>query len=733
MKAYIAMIRNDIRLAFRQRVVIFFNYFMPLVFFFIFAQAFHAEQGGIINQVVTMVTVIGILGNGLMGAGIRAAQERETNVLRRFKVAPITALPLMVSSIVTGLVIYLPYIVIMLVIAARRYNMAMPHNLLSIFVFIILGIIAMRAIGLMVASVVNSMQESNIICQVLYMAMLFLSGASFPTSLFPNWLLNVTQFIPATYLVNGMNAMMMSGESLWANWQAVGAMILTAVVGLFLCVKLFRWEKDEKMRPAAKLWLLAVLAPFLLLGSWQAYAKDSIHQQKILARELDRSRTLLVRDARIVVGNGIVIENGGVLIRDGKIAQVYNGNVPDPKAVAASPIDAAGKTVLPGLIDVHVHLGAPGGPITDYKDYDANKVMARELAAYLYSGITAVKSAGDPLDAALAVRTLVNSGEKLGAQFFICGPLFTAAGGHGTEYFDQVPEPMKSQLLRQFVRIPGSPEEAKQMVDALKKAGVDGIKAVMEAGAGSVHFNRLDPKLLDAIAAESRADNLPIVVHTGSAEDVADALAAKVTGIEHGSFQQRIPDADFQIMAENGITYDPTLSVGQAQVDIEAGKFDELNRSLVQQAVPHDLLATARTFFLSPAGVKQANHMKGYPVDMAVAKDNLLRAWKAGVPLVTGSDAGNLLVFHGPTIQRELELWVDAGIPPAVALNAATLGSAKLLRRDAEFGSIQVGRDANLLIVNGNPLEDIRATENISNVIFKGEILNRSALFKQDE
>src|SRR5581483_10130579 len=129
MKPYVAMIRNDIRLAFRQRVVIFFNYFMPLVFFFIFAQAFHAEQGGVIMQVVTMVTVIGILGNGLMGAGIRAAQERENNVLRRFKVAPISALPLMISSIVTGTVIYLPYIILMLIVARSHYGMVIPPNI----------------------------------------------------------------------------------------------------------------------------------------------------------------------------------------------------------------------------------------------------------------------------------------------------------------------------------------------------------------------------------------------------------------------------------------------------------------------------------------------------------------------------------------------------------------------------------------------------------------------------
>jgi imidazolonepropionase-like amidohydrolase len=677
-----------------------------------------------------------------MGAGMRAAQERENNVLRRFKVAPISPLPIMVSSMVTGLVVYLPFVVGMLFIARARYGMVMPPNILSVLLFVVLGIVAMRTLGLMVAAVVNSMQESNIIVQVLYMAMLFLSGASFPVTLFPNWLLNVTQFIPATYLVNGMEAMMMRGESLWANWQAVAAMLLTAVIGSLLCVKLFRWEKDEKMRPAAKLWLLAVLAPFFVIGAWQAHAQENVRKQKILTRDMERSRTLLVRNARLIlnndaVGDGAVIENGGILIRNGKIAQIYNGAIPDPKEVKADPIDAAGKTVLPGLIDVHVHLGAPGGIVTDYKNYDADTVMPRELAAYLYSGVTAVKSVGDMLDAALHAREIVNSGEKLGAQFFLCGPLFTAPGGHGTEYFNQAPEPMKSQMNREFTRLPGSPAEAKQMVDALKKAGVDGIKAILDAGAGSAHFNRLDPKLLDAIAAESRADGLPIVVHTGSAQDVADALAAKVDGIEHGSFQQRIPDADFARMAASGVTYDPTLSVAQAQVDLETGELDALTRSLVQQAVPARLLRDTRNFFISPAGRKQAQHMKGYPpdisIDMAVARDNLLRAWKAGVLLVTGSDAGNMLVFHGPTVQRELELWVDAGIPPAVALRAATVNAAKLLRKDAEFGSIQAGKEANLLIVNGNPLEDIRATENIANVIFQGEMINRSGLLKQEE
>src|SRR5205823_259254 len=206
---------------------------------------FHAEQGGAILQVVSMVTVIGILGSGFFGAGMRAVQEREANILRRYKVAPISPLPLLVASMITGLVVYMPYIALMFAVSKARYGMVMPRHIWSLVIFVMMGVTAFRSIGLIVASVVNSMQESGILMQILYMAMLFLSGASFPLSMFPNWLLTTTQFIPATWLMTGMQGIMLRNESLWANWQAAGALILTTAVGIFLCVKLFRWEKEE--------------------------------------------------------------------------------------------------------------------------------------------------------------------------------------------------------------------------------------------------------------------------------------------------------------------------------------------------------------------------------------------------------------------------------------------------------------------------------------------------------
>jgi imidazolonepropionase-like amidohydrolase/ABC-type multidrug transport system permease subunit len=577
MNAYLTLTRIDIRLAFRQRIVIFFNYLMPLTFFFLFAQAFHAGQGGAILQVVTMVTVIGILGNGLFGAGIRAAQDRENNILRRYKVAPITPLPLLVASTVTGLIIYMPYVVLMLALAKWRYGMTMPDHVGAMLIFIMLGVLAIRSLGLIVASVANSMQESGILVQIIYMAMLFLSGTTFPVSMFPNWLLTVTQFLPATWLVTGLQGIMLKNETLGANWQAVGALALTTVVGFFVCIKLFRWEKEEKVRPAAKLWVLAALLPFVVLGSWQIYAKDNVAKTKMLMRTLDRSGTSLIRNARIFIGNGQVIENGAVLVKAGKIAEIYSNSSLDPKTLNAEPIEAAGKTILPGLIDTNVNLPTQ-----------------RDLAAYLYSGVTAVNTM-DRSAAVMKTRELIDTGEKQGAELFL--------------------------------------------------------------------------------------------------RDVGDHAIS--------------------------------LSDAEGAEQFAAGKTGLLNDSLVQQVGPPEFLAaTLKAIVTHPAELETFARLNS-------AQEKLMKAYRAGETLIVATGAGKNLVFHGPSVQHELELWVVSGVPPQDALRAATLNSAKALHAYQRLGSIEKGKDATLVVVDGNPLDDIKATEAISFVMFKGERIGRSELFKE--
>jgi len=724
MRAYIAEIVINLKLTSRDKMVLFFNYAFPLIFFFIFASLFHAEQGGAAEQVITMSLVIGILGNGLFGAGIRAVVDREANILRRFKVAPISAGPIIVSSMVTGLLNFLPSAVLLVCLGHFVYGMAWPTRPFSLIAFVSLGVLAFRAIGMMIASVVNSMQESQVLIQLIYFPMLFLSGATIPVEALPNWVQLVSQFIPATHVYKGVLGILATHQTVFDNWKGALALFAAVVVATFLGVKLFRWDKDDRIPLSGKLWLVAVLGPFLLLGGLQLHNRETITQSKILAREVSRNRTLLIQNAQIFVGNGEVIPVGSVLIRNGRIAEIYRGPAPDAKTLKAEVIEAAGKTLLPGLIDVHVHLGATGGAYP--RDYNPDKAIPRELAAYLYSGVTEVKSVGDMLDMSLKMRPLMASGERLGAELFICGPMFTAPGGHGTEYAKYVPTAFRDKFLAQMTRLPQSPDQARQMVDDLKKNGVDGIKAILETGYAGQLFNRLDTSIFDAVAAEAHADGLPIVVHTGDVRDVTDAVDAKVDGIEHGSFRERIPDALFARMKAQQTAYDPTLAVVEAFTAYAAGSTETLERPLVMQVGPASLLEETRRMI-------QAQPKSGSAHVSAIGSDNLLRAWKAGVLLVTGTDSGNPGLIHGPALHRELQLWVEAGIPTTVALQAATGNAAQLLRATDRIGLIEKGRDATLVLVNGDPLKDIHQTESIQQVIFKGERVDRSDLFSDNQ
>ena len=732
LKATLAQIRMTMRLTMRDPSVLFFGYAFPLIFFFVFALAFGAERGGAITQVVASVVVIGILGNGLFGGGIRMVMDREANILRRFKVAPITALPILISSLVVSLVTYLPSVALIFAIAHFYYRMPVPKEWPSLAVFIVLAIIAFRAFGVIVASVANSMQESQIIIQLMYFPMMFLSGSTFPLTFFPNWLQIVSQFIPSTHLFTGVQGILLRAESLSQNWTPILAMLITSVLGTFIALKLFRWEKDEKLKPVAKLWVLAVLAPFFLIGGYQAYSKDHLVRNKQIERELRRSRTVLLRDARVFTGDGRVLEQASVLIEKGKIARIIEGPAPDAKSLNADAWECAGKTVLPGLIDAHIHAGAPGGYFEDPREYQRPGREKRALAAYLYSGVVAVRSTGDWLDAALDLKRVSREGAYLGAEYVTTGPLFTAAGGHPTQMLHYFPPNMKDLATAQFVRLPKSGEEGRAMVRDLKQRGVDAIKIVFDEGSPGMAMKRFEVAIAKAVAEEARAQKLPVAVHTHSVRDIEDAIAIGATSIEHGSMEEPIPDAVFAEMVKSGIYYDPTLAVADGYRQWIDGKTELLELPMVRQTQDKKLLEQTRRVMNGPMGIGMRTGMSSYRMSVAAGGENLKRAVAAGVKVVTGTDAGNPLTFHGPGVHREMQLWVRSGVTPKAALLGATSVAAELLGLGHRIGQIKPGYEASLVVVDGNPLQDISSTERIWQVWFKGERIVRPDLFDQE-
>ncbi len=277
MKSYLELIKIDLKLALRLRVVIFFNYLFPLLFFLGMSAAFRAhESAGQAAYVMNMSLTFGILGSGLFGAGVRAIQERELNILRRYKVTPITAGPLLVASMVTGWVIFMPSILLLLWLSHFWNHMPWPAHMGALLFFVSLALVAFRSIGLVIASVANTMQEGTILVQLFYFPMLLLSGATIPATAFGPAMQIVSNFIPSTYLARGVSGMLLRNEGLTQQWLAAIALVITAVVGWVVGMKLFRWEKEEKIKGSAKLWVAGVLAPFLIMGIWQSFHRKDV-------------------------------------------------------------------------------------------------------------------------------------------------------------------------------------------------------------------------------------------------------------------------------------------------------------------------------------------------------------------------------------------------------------------------------------------------------------------------
>jgi len=730
MKPYLALLAADLRVSLRERSVLFFNYAFPLIFFFIFGELMDARKSlGSAHFIVSTVIAIGIMGNGFFGVGMRAVQERELGILRRLRLAPITAAPVLFSSLVSGVLVYLPSAILTLLCANWFYRMPIPANLISLLAFVVIGSAAFRSIGLIIAAVADSMPQAQILIQIFYLPMLFFSGTTFPLNNLPKWVRIASTFMPATYLKSGMDGIIQNGESFAANASSAAALVATFIVGFIVSFNLFRWDREDRLRPQAKAWIAAVIAPFVVLGVWESYAGTDSVRQSIAYRQLARSHNWHIHDVRVFVGDGRVFERADVYFKNGKIVDVVEeGGSQPPDGAAYTVVEGAGKTLLPGLIDVHAHFGASGITMSEGLDKEMMNWPLHAARSYLYSGVTAAKSVGDATDDLLKLRRRLATGEVLGTELFMVGPLFTAPGGHGTEYSRNMPEAVRKTFEPQFTAAYSAPSEAAARVDALAVQGVDGIKVVLESGGSDFLFERLDLAVFDAVAAAAKRHNLPVVVHTGTPQDVQDAVDRNVAGIEHGAMRDLLPAELVQALRSKGVRYDPTLSVLDAFQRIGTRDTSTLEDPLVRQTISAKLLAKMQRWILNTETSPVLSRIS--KINDTAASKNLATLYHAGVTLVLGTDAGNYGVFHGPAVHREMELWQDAGIPPVEILRAATSNAAQLLGAGDRIGRIQKGYEANLLIVDGNPLDDIRGTRRISDVFFKGERVHRAELFE---
>jgi ABC-2 type transport system permease protein len=256
------------RLALRNRAFIFFGFIFPLVILIPVLAYFARYAPAAISYALASILAITVMGS-FQGLSIQLVTFREQGILRRFRVAPVGPGAMLASSILSNYIMTLPVVTIEFALARRIFHMSQWGNLGGAFVLITLGIITFAALGLIVASVTNSAQETQVINQLLWSSFLLLSGATLPLPILPIWVQRLSLFLPATYLVTGFERVMVARVGVLEVGTEIVALAVSAGLAFFLSQQLFRWEPEAKVGPRAKALATATLVPFLLLGIWE--------------------------------------------------------------------------------------------------------------------------------------------------------------------------------------------------------------------------------------------------------------------------------------------------------------------------------------------------------------------------------------------------------------------------------------------------------------------------------
>ncbi len=383
----------------------------------------------------------------------------------------------------------------------------------------------------------------------------------------------------------------------------------------------------------------------------------------------EANRALAIRGGTLYDGTDSKPREGiVVVIEHGKITCAKRGcGIP----VGANTVDATGYSVLPGLTDLHLHFGAPVGddatvnPVVAMWDSLRHRPGVRR--ALLESGVTTIRSVGDDADKLPRTLAWLSAGTIAGPQVFSVGPIFTAPDGYpvGMDYPGLIPSGTR-QLQ--------DTDAARAEVKTVLKAGFTGIKLVYDDDGGK--FPKLDKMVMQAIVSEAAYNKVWVAAHTGNNADIRDVVTAGVTTIEHGS-REPLDEETIALLAKKEVVLVPTLAILEARV----------------------------------------------PEEFEVAKANAKAAFDGGVKIGVGSDTQGLSMAFGTSTHREIELLMGAGIPGIAVLQGATGIASKALGKSDDFGTLEVDRRGDVIIVGEDPWSDPAALSKIMVVIQDGRLV----------
>jgi len=386
-------------------------------------------------------------------------------------------------------------------------------------------------------------------------------------------------------------------------------------------------------------------------------------------------------------------ENVTIVVEDNKIKAVKKGFAEAQEGDTV--IDLKTSTVMPGLMDMHVHLSSQhGGPQTYLERFSLNEAdYALRAANYakitLDSGFTTVRNLGDGYNETVALRNAISKGYATGPRIYTVAKSIATTGGHAD------PSNGLSHLLRPDVGpkqgVVNGEAEAREAVRTRYQDGADLIKITATGGVLSVAKSGQNPQFmtdeLEAIVETAKDYGMTVAVHAHGKEGMKRAIEAGVDSIEHGTYMD---DEIRTLMKKHGTYYVPTILAGKfvadkAKID---GFFPELVRPKAAAIGP-------------------------------LIQNTFEQAHKTGVKIAFGTDSG--VSAHGDNAQ-EFSLMVEAGMKPADALLSATVNSASLLGISDILGTLEEGKLADIVAVQGNPLDDISLMESVSFVMKDGVV-----------
>ena len=428
---------------------------------------------------------------------------------------------------------------------------------------------------------------------------------------------------------------------------------------------------------------------------------------------------LIIDHATILDGNGgPPITNGAIVIQGERIQQIGpRGTIKPPKGTTL--IDASGKFVIPGLIDAHVHFDQSADIFTRPDAVDLRKVRSYSdelawtksrlpvtLSRYLASGVTSVVDMGGPLwtfEIRDQSTRIVNS-----PRVAVAGPLIATSGDSAFSESDPA------------LFVATTPEMARDLVRKNADRRPDLTKILFIPGRGDIDRQFA---VVKAATEESHARGIRVAVHAVELETAKLALRAGADILVH-SVEDHTVDREFIDLARGrNVLYIATLMVteGYDEVFAQDVRLSDIEQQLGDPQVIETWSQLAKTPSGEiPGGVPSATLRTSQLTQFR----NLQLLESTGIRIVAGSDAGNIGTLHGPAIHREMELMLSAGMRTADIIVAATKNAATVMGREADIGTLQNGKYADLVILNADPLRDIRNTRKIFKVIKNGVLID---------